>query len=565
MRRPIAPGLLAALVLLAPGARAAEDVVSATLAGAEGQAVVEVTVAPGWHVNAHDPRDDFLVPTTLTLLPPDGMRAGEVVYPEPVERRLAFGGDHALRLYTGRVRFTARLEGTPAAGAGPLRAALRYQACNDSRCLPPRTLELVARGERLSAPAGALSAGPVETRVRDWIEGSGYALTFLWVALLGLALNLTPCVYPLISVTVAFFGGTTGATGRPVVRALAYVLGICLTFSGLGVAAALTGSMFGAALQRPAVLAAIALVLIVLAASNLGLYTFRVPAPLMRRVGRVGDGVLGAFFMGLTMGIVAAPCIGPIVVALLLFVGARQSAALGFALFFTLALGMGAPYVGLAAAAGRLRRLPRSGPWLEWVERAFAFLLLGLAVYFLAPLLRPGTVRAAYAFLGVAAGIVLGFLTPGGRRTARWSRQLAGLVLVAVSLGWLISADAGSPITWVPFSEEALARATAARRPVLIDVGADWCLPCREMERTTFRDPAVVRTANAFATLKIDATAGDERVQTILQRFNVPGVPTYLLLDASGRERRRFIGAVAAQDLLGAMRELVPAAEARGG
>src|SRR5439155_572591 len=154
MRRPIAPGLLAALVLLAPGARAAEDVDSATLAGAEGQAIVEVTVAPGWHVNAHDPRDDFLVPTTLTLLPPDGMRAGEVVYPEPVERRLAFGGDHALRLYTGRVRFTARLEGTPAAGAGPLRAALRYQACNDSRCLPPRTLELVARGAPASGRAG---------------------------------------------------------------------------------------------------------------------------------------------------------------------------------------------------------------------------------------------------------------------------------------------------------------------------------------------------------------------------------------------------------------------------
>src|SRR5439155_461973 len=134
---------------------------------------------------------------------------------------------------------------------------------------------------------------------------------------------------------------------------------------------------------------------------------------------------------------------------------------------------------------------------------------LGLAVYFLAPLLRPGTVRAAYAFLGVAAGIVLGFLTPGGRRTARRSRQLAGLVLVVVSLGWLISADAGSPITWVPFSEAALARATAAGRPVLIDVGADWCLPCREMERTTFRDPAVVRTA---ATLLAGTLKADERL-----------------------------------------------------
>ena len=424
MRRPIARGLLAVLVLLVTDARAAEEVVTGTLSVSEGQAVVEMTVSPGWHVNAHDPRDDFLVPTTLTVRPPDGMRASEVVYPEPVERRLAFGGERPLRLYAGRVRFTARLEGTPAPDAGPLRAVLRYQACNDSRCLPPRTLELVAPGGPASAArAGELGVGPSEIRVGDWIESSGYALTFLWVAFLGLALNLTPCVYPLISVTVAFFGGATGAAGRPVVRALAYVLGICLTFSGLGVVAALTGSMFGAALQRPAVLVTIATVLVLLAASNLGLYTFRVPAPLMRRIGRVGEGVLGAFIMGLTMGIVAAPCIGPIVVALLLFVGARQSVALGFALFFTLALGMGAPYVGLAAVAGRLRRLPRSGRWLEWVERAFAFLLLGLAVHFLAPLLRPGTVRAAYAFLGVAVGIGLSFLTPGGRRTARWSRQ----------------------------------------------------------------------------------------------------------------------------------------------
>jgi len=557
MRRPIAQGLLAGLVLLVAGAGAAEEVVTGTLSVGEGQAVVEMTVAPGWHVNAHDPRDDFLVPTTLTVVPPDGMRASEVVYPEAVERKLSFGGDRPLRLYAGRVRFTARLEGAPAPEAGPLRAALRYQACNDSRCLPPRTLELVARGRPASAAAGGPRASVSEIRVRDWIEGSGYAFTFLWVAFLGLALNLTPCVYPLISVTVAFFGGASGAAGRPVVRALVYVLGICLTFSAVGVAAALTGSMFGAALQRPAVLATIAAVLVLLAASNLGLYTFRVPAPVMRRVGRVGEGVLGAFLMGLTMGIVAAPCIGPIVVALLLFVGARQSVPLGFALFFTLAVGMGAPYVALAAAAGRLRRLPRSGAWLEWVERAFAFLLLGLAVHFLAPLLRPGTERAAYAFLGVAAGIVLGFLTPRGRRMAGWSRQLAGLLLVAVSLGWLISADAGSPIAWAPFSEEALARATAARRPALVDVGADWCLPCREMERTTFRDPAVVRTAAAFATLKIDATSADERVQAILERFGVPGVPTYLLFDASGRERRRFVGVVAAPDMLRAMQEVV--------
>src|SRR5439155_25550914 len=327
-----------------------------------------------------------------------------------------------------------RLDGMPAADAVPLRARLRYQACNDSRCLPPRTLELVARsGARAAGAVDGRAATLAGGRVGDWIEQSGYALTFLWVAFLGLALNLTPCVYPLISVTIAFFGGSTGAVGRPVVRAVAYVLGICLTFSALGVAAALTGSMFGAALQRPAVLAATAMVLVLLAASNLGLYTLRVPSPLLQRVGRVGEGIPGAFFMGLTMGIVAAPCIGPIVVALLLFVGARQSVALGFALFFTLAVGMGTPYVALAAAAGRFRRLPRAGAWLEWIERAFAFLLLCLAVYFLVPLLRPATVRAAYAFVGVAAGIVLGFLSGGGPGTAR--RPCVGIVAAPELLG----------------------------------------------------------------------------------------------------------------------------------
>src|SRR5439155_749848 len=122
---------------------------------------------------------------------------------------------------------------TLTADAAPLRARLRYQACNDSRCLPPRMLELVARDERGATNEGRGAATVAGGRVSDWIEQSGYALTFLWVAFLGLALNLTPCVYPLISVTIAFFGGSTGAVGRPVVRPVAYVLGICLTFSAL--------------------------------------------------------------------------------------------------------------------------------------------------------------------------------------------------------------------------------------------------------------------------------------------------------------------------------------------
>ncbi len=556
MRRVGVTAVLVGLAALVSAAPLPEDVVRAKLTAGGGQAVVEATIAPGWHVNAHEPRDQFLIPTTVTLTPPAGVRAGAVEYPRPVERRLKFSGETTLLLYDGTVRFTATLEGAPAVGSGPLKAALRFQACDDSRCLPPRTLELVAA---LDAPAPLGAAEPPaggQDQVAGWIARWGYPLTFLWVALVGVALNLTPCVYPLISVTVAFFGGRTGAEEAHILRrALLYVLGICVTFSTLGVTAALTGSLFGSALQRPAVLAAIALVLVGLAGSNFGFYQLRVPSPLMQRLGRVGEGDLGAFFMGLTMGVVAAPCIGPAVLALLLFVGAQQSVALGFALFFVLGLGLGAPYLALASLAGRLRVLPRAGAWLEWVERVFGFLLLGLALYFVAPLLPDPWARVTTGLLLVAAGVVLGFLGPATPPVMRWPRRAGGIALVAFALVGLLGAETESPIAWVPFSNEALARATTAGRPVLLDFEAAWCLPCREMERTTFRDPAVVRAAADFVMVKVDVTTEDERSSALSSRFGVAGVPTLVLLGPDGRERGRFARLVGAAEMLRAMDE----------
>jgi thiol:disulfide interchange protein DsbD len=547
-------------VALATPLPAPEDVVHARLFRDGTQAMVEATIAQRWHINAHQPRDEFLIPTTLTLKAPVGMRVGEVKYPAPVERQLAFGGGTTFLLYEGKVRFTAPLDGTPGAASRQLRASLRFQACDDSRCLPPYTIELSAM---LDAPGASGAADPPaggQNQVARWVERWGYPITFLWIALLGVALNLTPCVYPLISVTVAFFGGRTGADDANTLRrALLYVLGICLTFSTLGVVAALTGSLFGSALQRPAVLFAIAVVLVALAGSNFGLYQLRVPSPVMQRLGRVGEGDLGVLFMGLTMGVVAAPCIGPAVLALLLFVGAQQSVPLGFALFFVLGLGLGAPYLALAALAGRLRTLPRSGAWLTWVERVFGFLLLALALYFVAPLLPDVMVRAATAVLLVAAGVVLGFLGSGMPPLLRWPRRAGGIALVGFALAGLLGAETASPIAWVPFSDDALSRAIAAEQPVVVDFGAAWCLPCREMDRTTFRDPAVARAAADFVMFRVDVTNEDEHATTLTSRFGVAGVPTLLVLGPDGRERSRFARFVDAREMLSAM------AEARGG
>jgi thiol:disulfide interchange protein DsbD len=301
------------------------------------------------------------------------------------------------------------------------------------------------------------------------------------------------------------------------------------------------------------VLGGIAVALVGLAGSNFGFWQLRVPSPILQRLGRVGDGDVGAFVMGLTMGVVAAPCIGPVVAALLLFVGARQSVPLGFGLFFALGLGMGAPYVGLAALAGRLRKLPRAGAWLQWIERLFGFLLLGLALYFAAPLLPDLWVRLLAMALLVSAGAVLGFLGPEPPPSMRWPRRLAGLGLVAFALAGLLGAETRTPIAWTPFSDDALARAVAAGRPVLLDFQAEWCLPCREMDRTTFRDPQVVRATADFAAFKVDVTAADDGTGALMERFNVPGVPTYVLLGPDGKERKRLVGFVRVERMLEAL------------
>jgi thiol:disulfide interchange protein DsbD len=496
------------------------------------------------------------------VTPPPGVEAGDVAWPAPVERRLAFGGDKPLLLYEKIVTLSVPLSGTPTSGR-TLRASLRYQACDDTRCLPPRTLDLSA--EIVDAAGGdGPTGGASDGRIEHWVARWGWGITFVLVALLGAALNLTPCVYPLISVTVALFGGqTAGGEQHTLRRALLYVLGICLSFSTLGMAAALTGSLFGAALQRPAVPVGIALVLIGLAASNFGLWQVRAPAAVTARLGGASEGDLGAMLMGLTMGLVAAPCIGPIVVGLLLFVGARGSAALGFGLFFALGLGMGAPYVGLAALAGRLRRLPRAGEWLLWMEHLFGFLLLGLALYFVAPLLPGVVVRAAVGLLVAAAGVVLGLLgaaRSGSFRIARFTGGVAAVALgVALIVEGLPGAAIGAGVAWNEFSDQALAQAAAKGRPAFVDFQAEWCLPCREMEFTTFRDPTVVGLAAEFTTLRVDVTAADEAANEVMHRFKVLGVPTYILFGPDGRERRRFVGSVSAPELASAMREVLPA------
>ena len=229
----------------------------------------------------------------------------------------------------------------------------------------------------------------------------GIFVTLLLVFLGGLALNLTPCVYPMIPITISYFGGQSqGKKGSLVAHACLYVIGMAVTYSVLGVFAAMTGSLFGTALQYPPVLIGIALVMVLLALSMFDVYEFRMPAFLNRLAGGSQKGFAGTFLMGLTVGIVAAPCIGPFVLGLLTYVGNKGNAFLGFVLFFVLALGMGVPFIVLGVFSGSIKKLPRSGAWMVWVRKVFGFILLAMAVYFLEPLFPdPLAYRLTFALI----------------------------------------------------------------------------------------------------------------------------------------------------------------------
>ncbi|HJU09661.1 MAG TPA: cytochrome c biogenesis protein CcdA, partial [Candidatus Binataceae bacterium] len=431
----------------------------------------------------------------------------------------------------------------------------------DRECLRPASvsksipLTQLAVAAKPSASRGD-NTGIAASRgfIAETFRKRGYFVGFLFVLLGGLALNLTPCVYPLIGVTIAYFGYEGGGSRKILGLAVLYVLGIAVTFSAAGVAAALSGGLFGAALQNPYMLAVIATMLLVLAAASFGLVSLQPPAWLMQRVGTARPGYGGAMIMGLGMGVVAAPCIGPIVLGLLLMVQQSASALFGFALFFTLAIGLGLPYVGLALAAGSIRRLPRSGEWQSWVEQLFGFVLVALALYFIDPLLPGHWFSRILPYYAAGVAIFLGFVSPAGRylpifSVIRWITGIAG----AGALAYLVIAARPSQgvLRFRPYDPALLQTARVDGKPVVVDFSADWCVPCREMEHTTFADPAVVQQAGRFVWLKANLTSANPRNAALMKQFEIAGVPTTLFIDSTGRVRVARAGYIGPHDFLG--------------
>ncbi|SOY89795.1 protein-disulfide reductase DsbD [Cupriavidus taiwanensis] len=552
---------------------------------------VRFDVAPGYYMY----RERFSFAAQ-----PAGVKLGAPAYPQgKVKFDETFGKE--METYRDSVVIRIPVEAAPADGKWTL--TVTSQGCADKGlCYPPmesvhkvggsaladlfgkRGRSDAPAAERAPAPAAPAMPGAATTLRADDSDRIAGALASRNLGLiaalffgLGLLLTFTPCVLPMVPILSSIVVGEHVTRSRALLVSLAYVLGMAVVYTAVGVAAGLLGEGLSAALQKPWVLGAFAALMVALALSMFGLYELQLPQRWQTRLAessnrRQGGQIAGAAAMGAISALIVGPCVTAPLAGALAYIAQSRDAVTGGAALFAMALGMGVPLVLVGVGAGNL--LPRAGRWMEVTKRFFGFLLLGVALWMLGPVLPAWATMLLLAALLLVAAVFLGAfdgLGPDPRNLVRVGKGVgvlfaiaAAIVLIGVASGGrdplqplshlsvarTVGENAGGAQT-VRFErvrsvaelEARVAQAAAAGKPVLLDFYADWCVSCKEMERMTFVDPRVRARLSEIVLLQADVTANNADDKALLKRFGLFGPPGIILFGPDGRERPvRVIG-----------------------
>ena len=420
-------------------------------------------------------------------------------------------------------------------------------------------VELVVTAAPVAAAAAPVVSSPAAPR-------SSLPWALLLVFLAGMAASLTPCVYPMIPITMAIVGAKGGGKARGFALSAVLVLGMAVTYTTLGVLAAKSGGAFGAFAQRPGFLIPVSILFAAFALSLFGAFEIALPSGLAMRLQGDGSrkGYGGAFLMGLVLGPLSAPCVGPVIGAVLVGIAQQGDVLLGGLQLFVFALGMGVLFMVVGTfSAG----LPRSGEWLTRFKHVMGLVVLGFAAWNVRLVVPEWLNYGMWTLVLLAGAAVFGAFEAAAGLVAQLRRGAAILLLVLGILCGMKAVETGLNITLLSSSpsriatgdsapakvwleqdlEGALAKAKAEHKVVLVDIYAEWCAQCKELDEKTWPEASVQQWIgqNAVA-VRIDT---DARRKDLATQLKIASYPTVLVLNADGKELRRSLGFQKAEEM----------------